>query len=1240
MPGCIATPVKRPMNLPTFVSARPRRTAWALMLVCCLFPRLAIAQIDILTNRYDQARTGANLSETTLTTANVNSRQFGKLFSYPVDGSVYAQPLYVSGVTINGVQKNVLYIVTMNDRVYAFDADSSSPTPLWSRNFTNPPSVTPVPITDIAGSNLNVVGNVGIQSTPVIDRSTNTIYFVARTKENGEYVQRLHALNITTGASRPGSPMTITASAPGTAEDAANGLVTFDPKVQIQRAALALTNGVVIVSWAAHEDMTPSHGWIMGFDASTLARVGAVLLSPDGYLGGVWQGGRAPAIDSAGNVYIATGNGPWDGTKNFGDTLLKLQVSRTGLTIADYFTPANEATLNLADDDLSGSGFTLLPGNLLLGGGKEGVLYLLNAAALGHKQVKDAGVVQRMDVSGGHVMGGPVFWRAPSAPTVYNWSEEDVLKAFSFTNGRLSTTPVQQGSVLSPGHPGGSLIVSANGSTAGTGIVWAHMNTSSDAKHGLSPGILRAFDAETLEELWNSELNSTRDRVGTLMKFVPPVVVNGRVYVPNQDNQVVVYGLLASGMTVQANPNGLAMAPGQTKSVTIAIDPQGSFASPVTLKASGYPAGWTVTLNRSTITAPETATMTVSVPASAASGSSAIVVTGTAGSVSDTASVKVTVSATSGGAGSIAVDFVGDSASAMATGEVAGVVPQGFWNAANGATRTSPLALVDASGAPTGATITWRAGGGTWATPIAETAGASRMMKGYLDTSSTAATTVTVAGLPSGEYDVYIYVDGDNRAYERSGSYAIAVPNGATSTATLIDAANANFAGSFVTGAKGNYVRLHVKGTGFTLTATPVNPTTGTRRAPVNGIQIVPATAVVKPNGAVAIDFVGTAASAMSATEVAGVVAQSHWNAASGASRSTPLALVDASGASTSASVTWSATGTWATPVSEAAGNARMMKGYLDATADSTTTVSVTGLASREYDVYIYVDGDNKTYARSGTYVITVPGASPVSVVLTDAAGSNFAGAYSGVTATSGSGNYIRVRINGGQFTISATPKDPATGTRRAPINGLQIVPAADPAAATIGVDFVGTAASAMAASESAGVVPQTHWVTARGAASTARLALKDSSGTSTSATMTWVANGTYATPITETAGNARMMKGYLDTSASSTTTIDVIGLAEGAYDIYVYVDGANGTAARTGRYTVSVPGATAVSVTLTDAASANFGGTFTPASGSTGNYVRFHVTGTSFTLTAVPISGDTTTWRAPVNGIQIVPAP
>jgi hypothetical protein len=299
----------------------------------------------------------------------------------------------------------------------------------------------------------------------------------------------------------------------------------------------------------------------------------------------------------------------------------------------------------------------------------------------------------------------------------------------------------------------------------------------------------------------------------------------------------------------------------------------------------------------------------------------------------------------------------------------------------------------------------------------------------------------------------------------------------------------------------------------------------------------------------------------------------------------------------------------------------------------------VRGLASREYDVYIYVDGDNKVYARSGTYVVNVPGAPAITVALTDAASRNFSGTYSGVTTSAGTGNYIRVRVNASAFTITATPRDPATGTRRAPINGLQIVPAVT-AAGSIGVDFVGNAAGAMAASEIAGVVPQGNWIAARGAASAAPLALEDSSGATTGATVSWVANGTWATTITEAAGNARMMKGYLDTSSSSTTTINVAGLDPGEYDVYVYVDGANSVYRRTGGYTFSVPGADPVTVTATDAASANFSGTFTAAVDGPGNYVRFHLSGTSFQLTATPVSGDTTTWRAPVNGIQIVPVP
>jgi regulation of enolase protein 1 (concanavalin A-like superfamily) len=546
-------------------SSHPRRGAkfmWCIAAYCLVLlaaasaPVALQAQVDVTTNRYNGARSGANVSEAALTPAGVDLSHFGKLYSYPVDGAVYAQPLYVTNVLINGVAHNVLYVVTMNDKVYAFDADSALPTPLWTTGFTRPPTVIPVPIADISNGG-NIYNNVGIESTPVIDRTAGpagTLYLVARTKEDGTYVQRVHALDIATGLDRLPS-VTIAASVRGSAADStidATGqrVITFDPKLHQQRAALALSNGVVLVAWASHEDLPPYHGWIMGFDAATLAPVGALAVTPDVYGGGIWQGGRAPALDAAGNAYFATGNATWDGVRNFGDSLLKVSVSRTGLGLLGFFTPENEATLNAGDDDLSGSGFTLLPGtNLLLGGGKEGVLYLLNSDNLGSKQTGDPQVVQKIFVNGGHVMGGPVFWTSAAAGTlVFNWSETDVLTSYQLKGGLL-TGPYAQGVVVSPGHPGGSLTVTANGSTAHTGIVWASMPTSENAKHVLTAGILRAYDAETLQELWTSEENPGRDRVGTLVKFVPPLVDNGRVYMATQDNAVAVYGLLAPATT-------------------------------------------------------------------------------------------------------------------------------------------------------------------------------------------------------------------------------------------------------------------------------------------------------------------------------------------------------------------------------------------------------------------------------------------------------------------------------------------------------------------------------------------------------------------------------------------------------------------------------------------------------------------------------------------------------------------
>jgi hypothetical protein len=1022
------------------------QTTPQVVLVATLFSFLMTAsihaQVDVLTNRYRGSRTGANLAETTLTTANVNVNQFGKLYSYPVNGSVYAQPLYVTNVTVAGVRRNVLYVATMNDKVYAFDADSSSPRPLWMRDFTSPPAVTPVPITDIVGADLNIVGNVGIQSTPVINRGSGTIYFVARTKENGAYVQRLHALDITTGASKPGSPVKISAAVAGTAPDATVGtngkVVTFNSKLQSQRAGLALANGVVLIGWGSHEDTLPFHGWIMGYDATSLARVGVLCVTPDGSGGGVWQGGRAPTIDAAGDVYFATGDGNWNGTRNFADSLLKLRVSPSGFSRVDYFTPSNQDALRRDDDDLSGSGFTLLPeSNLLLGGGKEGVLYLLNPLDLRQFQSDDRQVIQKLPVQGGHVMGGPVYWKsAETGPLVYNWSEDDVLKSYRFRSGRLDEVPYSQGGVASPGHPGGSLTISANGGTYGTGIVWASMPTSRDGIHGTVAGILRAYDAETLRQLWTSEQNAARDRAGTLMKFVPPIVVGGKVFMPNHDGSVAVYGLLpsaASDFSLGVGPASRIIAPGGSGTFTVTVRSIGEFAGVVSFKTSIQPAAATVSFAPSSVTGAGTSTMTVSVP-STASGSFSVTATGTsAGVVHSAAPVDVIVVPP----GAMGINFVGSGALPMAASERAGVVVQQNWNNAAGAAASTPRTLIDASGASTGATVTWSSAA-VWTMPIGDEAGNRRMMKGYLDTTSSSTTTVTVAGLRSRAYNVYVYVDGDNRTYDRSAAYTIAGPGITTATVTLTDRASTNFSTTFTRAenSAGNFVRFRITGAEFTISAVPTAPVSGTRRAPVNGVQIVP---VAPAEVAIGVNFLGRTTTSMASAESAGVVSTTRWNNAAGAARSTPLPLTDASGTRTSATVTWNAYAAWSTPTVDAPGNARLMKGYLDTSNTSVTTITVVGLMPKTYDVYVYVDGENREFERTGSYRISGADIAATTVTATDAANANFSGLF--MRADGGRGNYMKFTITARGFTLTATPLS-ATGTYlRAPVNAIQIVP-------------------------------------------------------------------------------------------------------------------------------------------------------------------------------------------------------
>jgi hypothetical protein len=479
----------------------------------------------VTVNRYDRSATGANTSETILNTRSVNATTFGKLYSYYVDGAVYGQPLYVPGLAGH----NVLYVATMNDKVYAFDADKNGP-PLWMRNFTDEMAgVTPVPVADITNRNdLNVVGNAGIESTPVIDTVAGAIYVLARTKENGSYFQRLHKLDLKSGRELH-PPVEIQANVQG---------VAFDPRAGNQRAALALVQGNIVIAWASHEDIKPYHGWVMAYDAVTLRQTAAFCTTPTGSLGGIWQSGRGPAVDSTGAIYFEVGNGSWDGTTNFGTSVLKLRIQNGQFKVEDSFTPPDYESLNQRDADLGSTGPLLIPGTkLLLCGNKTGELFLLDTGKLSH-------LMQSVQLKGGRILAGPVYWDGPTGPSIYQWGESDVLKAFHIQNNALDPTPFAAGSIASHGSPGGALTLSADGKKPGTGIVWGALTTGKSADHGNAAGVLRAFNAETLEELWNSETNPKRDRMGTLVKFVPPLVVEGRVYVPNYDNAIVVYGIL------------------------------------------------------------------------------------------------------------------------------------------------------------------------------------------------------------------------------------------------------------------------------------------------------------------------------------------------------------------------------------------------------------------------------------------------------------------------------------------------------------------------------------------------------------------------------------------------------------------------------------------------------------------------------------------------------------------------
>ena len=537
----------------------------------------AHAQTSVTTQHYDIARTGANTNETILTPSNVNISSFGKLFSYPVDGYVYAQPLYVAGVTLGagtlqaGTTHNVAFVVTEHDTVYAFDADNNSgpnANPLWSVSLIGAGENT-VPSNDLSCA--DIVPEVGISSTPVIDLSTNTIYVVAKTTVNDTtFIQRLHALDLKTGQEKLGGPVTLSASVSGNGSGSSAGVLNWDPKWQLSRASLLLLNGIVYIGTGSHCDNGPWHGWLLAYNASTLRQTGVWCSSANSLGSGIWGGGLGLAADVPagkpyGRLFLATGNGTYDAVApnytnamDYGDSILKLDLNNgvptmnsNGTVVGDAFTPHGQANLNNIDGDQGSGAPILLPNSMLAQVGKSGILYILNRENLGGynpNNTKDPGEAATI----GGVWGGPAYWNGH----LYVWGQADHLKAFSFTNGVLSANPTSTsnetaGPAFATYSP--TPAISANGSA--NGIVWSLVTDNAKTQ---GRAILYAHDASNVAHLLyssgvtGSESNFTRDNPGLSVKFVVPTVINGKVYA-GMESQLSVFGLL-NGNTQAATP--------------------------------------------------------------------------------------------------------------------------------------------------------------------------------------------------------------------------------------------------------------------------------------------------------------------------------------------------------------------------------------------------------------------------------------------------------------------------------------------------------------------------------------------------------------------------------------------------------------------------------------------------------------------------------------------------------------
>jgi hypothetical protein len=515
----------------------------------------------VYTYHNDAARTGQNLQEYALTPATVSGGTFGKQWACPVDGDVYAQPLYIASLPIAGGAHNVVIVATQHDSVYAFDADSPGCVTYWHASFLAN-GATSIPQRDTGCTDIPV--EYGITGTPVIDPASQTIYLVANTKEGGSYFQRLHALSLATGAEQAGSPVAITASVTNSSSQPD----TFQPLMQNQRAALALSAGGVYIGWASHCDQGPYWGWLMRYDAASLAQTAVLNTTPNGSEGGIWMSGGAPAIDASGSVYVTTGNGTFDDVQSVlppaapaNDFAMSfLRVDPSSLAVKDFYAPSQEALWSDQDLDISSAGVLILPDgagpgghpNVLVGSDKQAHLWLIDRTAMSEFNPTANNALQMLTLpyANGCAPDSCVFATAAYyAGTVYVGIASGPVMALPLVNGEFvasaeSVAVASSASAESYGFPSPTPMISA--SPAGNAIVWV-MDTQASGTPGnggtsTGPAILRAYDATNLATTLYRSSASPADTGGNAVKFTVPVVANGHVYVGGR-SQLTVYGL-------------------------------------------------------------------------------------------------------------------------------------------------------------------------------------------------------------------------------------------------------------------------------------------------------------------------------------------------------------------------------------------------------------------------------------------------------------------------------------------------------------------------------------------------------------------------------------------------------------------------------------------------------------------------------------------------------------------------